>query len=151
MWGDRFFCLLMFKGAVCRFTEEMLMWGEKSSSTDKLNDQTDLKGQKHSFYCCSVFVCGGPCHLCVSTQCSGTLLSSEDGLFIHWWKKWFYSLVNIVYISHNGPLIHPLHEPSQCVWEPDGLRWFNSTHPDIILLSAYVHTASGRGDVKLIK
>ena len=33
-------------------------------------------------FCCTLFICGGPCHLSSFKPCSGTLFSSESSLFI---------------------------------------------------------------------
>ena len=40
------------------------------------------------FYCCfTLFIYGRPCDLSSIKQCSGTLFSSENSWFIHWWKE----------------------------------------------------------------
>ena len=38
--------------------------------------------QFHTIF--ALFVCGGPCHLSIFKQCSRTLFSSENSLFIHY-------------------------------------------------------------------
>ena len=63
------------KGALCSFGEGLLIRGDESSLTE---DNT---------YCPTLFICVGPCHLCSFKQCSGTLFSPENSLFIQLWKN----------------------------------------------------------------
>ena len=109
-------CLFIFliKGLLCSFGKDISIRRERSSLTnflntetnyvnkpslfswqDKLNKQTDLKGQPDFmlfyFFFFFFFICGGLCHLFSFKRCSGTVFSSENSLFIHLWKNWNYS------------------------------------------------------------
>ena len=62
------FFSLWFKEAFCRFHEEMFRFSLANFSL-YTSKQADLKG-RHNLRYCTVFICGGPCHLL-------TLFSSE--------------------------------------------------------------------------
>ena len=84
---------LNVRDVLCHFGKDILIRRKRSSSTfffffclNKLNNQIDLKDNKTS-NCLTLFICGGPCHLSSFKQCSGTLFSSENSLFIQLWGK----------------------------------------------------------------
>ena len=62
---------------------------------NNLNKQIDFKEQRN-FYCFTLFICGGPCHLSSYKQCSGTLSSAEISLYYSLVEKslFYYIIIN---------------------------------------------------------
>ena len=85
--------------------KEICLLADLFLATHKLDKQTELRGE-HISYCLPFFICGGPCHLSSSKQSFGTLFSSENGCFIHLWKKirksLYHYLVNGNVQNHTG-------------------------------------------------